>query len=80
MIIRTEYAKLYMDTQLNHSSGYFTDADMSLDSAQRAKTDAVLRSCRIRPSMRLLDIGCGCRGDYLVFRGTECCRRCNLGH
>lgn len=59
MIIRTEYAKLYMDTQLNHSSGYFTDADMSLDSAQRAKTDAVLRSCRIRPSMRLLDIGCG---------------------
>ncbi|MFD0653659.1 cyclopropane-fatty-acyl-phospholipid synthase family protein [Streptomyces malaysiensis] len=59
VIIRTEYARLYMDTQLNHSSGYFTDADMSLESAQRAKTEAILRSCRIQPSMRVLDIGCG---------------------
>ncbi|WP_327341273.1 class I SAM-dependent methyltransferase [Streptomyces europaeiscabiei] len=59
MIIRTEYAKLYMDAQLNHSSGYFTDAEMSLDRAQGAKTEAVLRSCRIRQSMRVLDVGCG---------------------
>lgn len=57
--ISTEYAKLYMDTELNHSSGYFESPETSLEDAQRAKVKAILDACRIKPSMRLLDVGCG---------------------
>ncbi|QMU71813.1 class I SAM-dependent methyltransferase [Streptacidiphilus sp. P02-A3a] len=53
------YAKYYMDPELNHSSGYFQDIHASLADAQRSKVEAVLQHCRIQPSMRLLDIGCG---------------------
>lgn len=59
MMIKTEYARLYMDSQLNHSSGYFGEDDASLDGAQLSKNLEVLRKCRIRPSDRVLDIGCG---------------------
>ncbi len=59
MMIRTEYARLYMDSGLNHSSGYFEDADMSLDEAQLLKNAEIVRRCRIQPSNRVLDIGCG---------------------
>jgi cyclopropane-fatty-acyl-phospholipid synthase len=59
MMIKTEYAKLYMDAQLNHSSGYFEHDAMSLDDAQLRKNAEIVRRCRIQPSNRVLDIGCG---------------------
>ncbi|MFJ2867671.1 class I SAM-dependent methyltransferase [Kitasatospora sp. NPDC087314] len=57
--METSYAKLHLDPELNHSSGYFTSGDMSLEQAQRAKTDTILSHCRIEPAMRVLDVGCG---------------------
>ncbi|MFI5754005.1 class I SAM-dependent methyltransferase [Streptomyces sp. NPDC051569] len=48
-----------MDAELNHSSGYFLDGETSLDRAQRAKVDAILARCDLRPSMRVLDAGSG---------------------
>ncbi|MFF5563264.1 class I SAM-dependent methyltransferase [Streptomyces sp. NPDC012623] len=48
-----------MDSGLNHSSGYFEDAAMSLDNAQLSKNAEIVRKCRIQPSNRVLDIGCG---------------------
>jgi len=57
--METSYAKLHLDPELNHSSGYFTSDTMSLEQAQRAKTDAVLSRLRIEPSMTVLDVGCG---------------------
>lgn len=59
MPITTEYAKYFMDPELNHSSGYFQTPETSLDDAQRAKVTAILDACRIEPGMRLLDVGCG---------------------
>ncbi|MFD4543092.1 class I SAM-dependent methyltransferase [Streptomyces bauhiniae] len=55
----TSYAQLHLDPELNHSSGYFTSDTLSLEQAQRAKTDAILSHCRIEPAMRVLDVGCG---------------------
>ncbi|GGM88717.1 class I SAM-dependent methyltransferase [Streptomyces fuscichromogenes] len=57
--METSYAELHLDPELNHSSGYFTSDTMSLEQAQRAKTDAILSHCRIEPSMKVLDVGCG---------------------
>ncbi|WP_203819712.1 class I SAM-dependent methyltransferase [Paractinoplanes ferrugineus] len=55
----TAYARLYLDPDLNHSSGYFTTADMSLAQAQRTKIDTVLTHCRVERGHRLLDVGSG---------------------
>jgi cyclopropane-fatty-acyl-phospholipid synthase len=55
----TDYFRLFLDSRLNHSSGYFEREEMTLDEAQLAKVDSILASCRLRPSLRLLDVGCG---------------------
>lgn len=59
MPMSTAYASQFLDAELNHSSGYFDDPEMSLEDAQRAKVKAILDHCRVEPSMRLLDVGCG---------------------
>lgn len=55
----TAYARLYLDSGLNHSSGYFDHPGMSLDDAQRAKIGAILDRCQVGSGDRLLDIGSG---------------------
>lgn len=59
MILPTAYFQLFLDPELNHSAGYFNGPDTSLAQAQRAKNDAILARCELRPSMTLLDIGSG---------------------
>jgi len=44
--------------RLVYSCGYWADAH-DLDAAQEAKLDLVCRKLRLRPGMRILDIGCG---------------------
>jgi cyclopropane-fatty-acyl-phospholipid synthase len=48
-----------------YSCGYWANAT-DLDSAQEAKLDLVCRKLRLRPGMRVLDIGCGW-GEALKF-------------
>ena len=56
--------------RLVYSCGYWTQADgrvlADLDAAQDAKLDLVCRKLRLRPGMRVLDIGCGW-GEALKF-------------
>ena len=56
--------------RLVYSCGYWTQADgrvlADLDAAQEAKLDLVCRKLRLRPGMRVLDIGCGW-GEALKF-------------
>ena len=56
--------------RLVYSCGYWTQADGrvldGLDAAQEAKLDLVCRKLRLRPGMRVLDIGCGW-GEALKF-------------
>ncbi len=56
--------------RLVYSCGYWTQADGrvldGLDAAQEAKLDLVCRKLRLKPGMRVLDIGCGW-GEALKF-------------
>jgi cyclopropane-fatty-acyl-phospholipid synthase len=54
-----DFYALYLDEQMVYSCAYFASLDDDLDSAQRRKLDYVCRKLRLRPGMRLLDIGCG---------------------
>lgn len=51
--------------RLVYSCGYWAQAD-NLDDAQAAKLDLICRKLRLRPGMRVLDIGCGW-GEALKF-------------
>lgn len=49
----------FLDRNLVYSCAYFDDGVTTLDQAQEAKLDYVLRKLRANPGERLLDIGCG---------------------
>lgn len=54
-----EFYNTFLDPELVYSCAYFADGDDDLAAAQRRKLDLVCRKLRLRPGMRLLDIGCG---------------------
>ena len=49
----------FLDRRLVYSCAYFSSPDEDLDTAQERKLDLICRKLRLRPGMRLLDIGCG---------------------
>jgi cyclopropane-fatty-acyl-phospholipid synthase len=54
-----EFWQLWLDESLSYSCAYFQSVDGSLAAAQKAKLDYICRKLRLRPGMRLLDMGCG---------------------
>ena len=54
-----EFWQLWLDESLSYSCAYFESVDGSLATAQKAKLDYICRKLRLRPGMRLLDLGCG---------------------
>jgi len=54
-----EFWRLWLDESLAYSCAYFQSPDDSLAAAQAAKLDYICRKLRLRPGMRLLDMGCG---------------------
>jgi cyclopropane-fatty-acyl-phospholipid synthase len=64
-----EFYRTFLDRDLMYSSGYYDDGIDSLDDAQTAKIDYILRKVRLQPGERLLDIGCGWGG--LVVRAAS---------
>jgi cyclopropane-fatty-acyl-phospholipid synthase len=57
--VSNEFYRLWLDEERVYSCAYFTSSDESLDQAQRNKLEHICRKLRLRPSERLLDIGCG---------------------
>jgi len=53
------FYRSFLDRDLVYSCAYYDDGVASLDEAQSAKLDYVLRKLRLEPGMRFLDIGCG---------------------
>src|SRR5262245_60268517 len=54
-----DFYRLFLDSSMTYSCAFFQDPDATLEEAQRAKIDLSLGKCRLKPGMRLLDIGCG---------------------
>ncbi|HEY7291030.1 MAG TPA: cyclopropane-fatty-acyl-phospholipid synthase family protein [Vicinamibacterales bacterium] len=54
-----EFYQQFLDQQMVYSSAYFADSSVSLDGAQTAKLDYVVRKLDLQPNERFLDVGCG---------------------
>jgi len=63
-----------LDARMTYTCGYWENA-ASLDQAQEAKLDLICRKLRLKPGMRVLDIGCGW-GSFMAYAaekyGVEC--------
>lgn len=57
--IGNELYKLFLDRNLLYSCAYFRDDGETLEQAQRNKLRLVAAKLRLRPGLRVLDIGCG---------------------
>ncbi len=57
-----DFYRLWLDPSMTYSSARFTEAGQSLESAQKAKYDALCQKLRLRPSDHVLEIGCGWGG------------------
>ena len=57
--VGNDYYRLFLDSTLSYSCGYFTSAEDSLEAAQRQKIDVTLRKLQLQPGHRLVDIGSG---------------------
>ncbi len=53
-----DFYRAMLDARMTYTCGYWKDAT-SLDQAQEAKLDLICRKLRLKPGMRVLDIGCG---------------------
>ena len=57
-----EFYQLWLDREMAYTCAYFSDPEMDLASAQRAKFDHVARKLRLKPGMRVVEAGCGWGG------------------
>ena len=63
------FYKSFLDSRMVYSCAYWDDGVETLDEAQIAKIDYILRKVRLKPGERLLDIGCG--WGALVIRAAQ---------
>ena len=63
------FYKSFLDSRMVYSCGYWDDGVRTLDEAQTAKIDYILKKVRLMPGERLLDIGCG--WGALVIRAAQ---------
>jgi cyclopropane-fatty-acyl-phospholipid synthase len=61
---------LFLDADRQYSCAYFQEPDMTLDNAQLAKKRLLTAKLLVRPSDRILDIGCGWGGLGLYLAET----------
>jgi cyclopropane-fatty-acyl-phospholipid synthase len=60
--ISNDFYRLVLGETMTYSCAYFSTPDSSLNDAQRTKYDVICRKLGLRPTMRLLDVGCGWGG------------------
>jgi cyclopropane-fatty-acyl-phospholipid synthase len=67
--VSNDFYALFLDRNMVYSCAYYRSEDASLEEAQEAKLDHILRKLALRPGDRLLDIGCG--WGALVMRAAQ---------
>jgi cyclopropane-fatty-acyl-phospholipid synthase len=67
--VSNDFYALFLDRSMVYSCAYYRSDAASLDEAQEAKLDHILRKLALRPGDRLLDIGCG--WGALVMRAVQ---------
>jgi cyclopropane-fatty-acyl-phospholipid synthase len=68
--VSNEFYRLFLDSRMVYSCGYFVDPSESLDEAQRAKLDLICRKLHLGPEDHLLDVGCGW-GGLLLYAAAQ---------
>ncbi len=61
----------FLDEDMQYSCAYFARGDMTLDEAQAAKKAHIAAKLRLKPGLRVLDIGCGWGGMGLTLAGDH---------
>lgn len=57
--VSNDFYRLFLDSKMVYSCGYFEKWGNSIDQAQRAKLEMICRKLRLTSGDRFLDIGCG---------------------
>lgn len=60
--LSNDFYKLFLDDDLQYSCGYWPQADITLEEAQRLKKAHIAAKLNLKPGMKVLDIGCGWGG------------------
>jgi cyclopropane-fatty-acyl-phospholipid synthase len=60
--IGNDFYRLFLDSEMLYSCGYFADRNNSLEQAQQDKLEMICRKLRLQAGERFLDIGCGWGG------------------
>src|SRR6476661_7626286 len=63
--VPVEFYRLWLDSRLLYSCGYYEHEKDGLEQAQTQKLEYLCRKLRLKPGDRLLDIGCGWGGFAL---------------
>src|SRR3546814_10120935 len=61
---------LFLDTDKQYSCAYFPTPDTTLEQAQLAKKRHIAAKLRLKPGMKVLEIGCGWGGLALYLAET----------
>lgn len=60
--LSNDFFQLMLDPTMMYSSAKWTDPDQTLEEAQNEKNEALCRLLRLRPTDRVLEVGCGWGG------------------
>ena len=60
-----DFYESMLDSRMTYTCGYWADAN-TLEEAQEAKLDLVCKKLKLKPGMRVLDIGCGW-GSFMAY-------------
>jgi cyclopropane-fatty-acyl-phospholipid synthase len=57
--LSNDFFRLFLDESMTYSCAFFSDPEVGLEEAQRAKIDRICRRLELGPGMRVLEIGSG---------------------
>ncbi len=68
--VGNEFFALFLDESMTYSCGIFSRGAKTLEEAQRTKLELVAGKLKLKPGMRVLDVGCGW-GSFAIHAARE---------